>query len=115
MCRCMAVSLTIIPAFSPPQLPSGRLPSNGGNVVGTVDEHAMAAAALNDAAASAICKTVRLPVTNADLKAILQLNPGDGPAVTPRARRPADRREPLAGLAASSPAQPHRATRCPLR
>src|SRR5512146_101564 len=47
----MAVSLTIIPAFSPPQLPSGRLPSNGGTVVVTPDEHVMTIAAPNGAAA----------------------------------------------------------------
>ena len=41
MCRCVDVSLTIMPALSLPQVPSASFPSAGGRLV--VDEHAAAA------------------------------------------------------------------------
>jgi hypothetical protein len=39
MCRCIAVSLTIIAELSPPQLPSGTKPSGGSGEL-DADEHA---------------------------------------------------------------------------
>jgi hypothetical protein len=41
MCRCVDVSLTIMPALSLPHVPSASFPSAGGRLV--VDEHATAA------------------------------------------------------------------------